>query len=104
MKIFFINFLIFIVLSFVFAQEEGFNLIQAKILRILGNIIRFLFSALMIIASIYLVIYGIKYMIVKGKVEELHKALLYLIIGIVLLITSLFIPNLIKNFIESLIQ
>ncbi len=90
-----------------FGQESGIDLVRNKSLKIITNLIRFAFTVLMLGGSALLIFLGIKYITAKGKVEEvkeLHMSLLYLIIGIVLLITSFFIPNLIKNFIESSIQ
>lgn len=77
---------------------------QSNAIKILSNIIKFLFSALMIISGGLLIFSGIKYATGWGSVQEIHKSLLYLIIGIVLLATSFFIPNLIKSFIESSIK
>ena len=97
---------IIFLISFVFAQS-GIDKAQAEIMKILGNIIRFAFSVLMILGSGLLIYLGILYILGKTKVKEdgdIHKAILYLILGIVLLITSFFIPNIIKNFIESSIK
>jgi ABC-type Mn2+/Zn2+ transport system permease subunit len=79
---------------------------KAKILEKLGNIIRFLFSVLMILASGLFIYLGILYITGQTKIgeETVHKAILYLVLGIVLLMTSFFIPNLIKSFIESSIK
>ena len=96
-----IFFLILVIFNFAFAEQEGIEVIKSKSMKILSNIIRFAFSVLMLLGSALLIYLGIKYMMAKEKVEELHRSLLYLIVGIVLLITSFFIPNLIKNFIES---
>jgi len=82
----------------------SFDEVKEKVLRILGNIIRFLFSALMLISGGLLIYLGIRYITAGGKVEELHQSLLYLVLGIIVLILSLFLPNVIKNFIESLIK
>jgi hypothetical protein len=89
-------------LVFVFAQSS-IDRAEAEILRVLGNIIKFIFSILMIGASALLIYLGILYIAGKTKIGEgtTNKAILYLVLGIVLLITSFFIPNLIKNFIES---
>jgi hypothetical protein len=102
--------LILLLVNFVLAQD-GIDKVQADILKIFGNIIRFLFSVLMILGSLLLIILGI-FLIVSGKEKyrvlgqevEARKAFLYLILGIVLLILSFFIPNLIKNFIETSIK
>jgi len=102
--------LIFLLVNFALAQDS-IDKIQDDILKILGNIIRFLFSVLMILASLLLIILGI-FLIVSGKEKyrilgqeiEARKAFLYLILGIILLILSFFIPNLIKNFIETSIK
>jgi ABC-type Mn2+/Zn2+ transport system permease subunit len=94
-------------LSFVFVfAQSSIDKVEAEILRIFGNFIRFLFSILMLGASALLIYLGILYITGKTKVKEetIHKAILYLVLGIVLLITSFFIPNLIKNFIESSIK
>jgi hypothetical protein len=92
-------------LVFVFAQSS-IDKVEAEILRIFGNFIRFLFSILMLGASALLIYLGILYITGQTKAggETIHKAILYLVLGIVLLITSFFIPNLIKNFIESSIR
>lgn len=100
--LFFISYLFYVSLSF--GQEDAFNTIKNKSIGIISNIIRFAFSILMLGGSMLLIFLGIKYMFAKEKVGELHKVLLYLIIGIILLITSFFIPNFIKNFIESSIR
>jgi hypothetical protein len=80
---------------------DGIDDAKQKLLKILGNIIRFLFTILMIASSALLIFLGIKYITNWGKPEELHKSILYVVLGIVLLILSLFIPNLIKDFIEN---
>jgi hypothetical protein len=95
------------IFSFVFAfAQSSIDKAEAEILRIFGNIIKFLFSILMLGASAILIYLGILYTTGRTKVKEetIHKAILYLVLGIVLLITSFFIPNLIKNFIESSIK
>jgi Na+-driven multidrug efflux pump len=94
-------------LSFVFVfAQSSIDTAESEILRIFGNIIRFLFSILMLLASALLIYLGILYITGQTKAggETIHKAILYLVLGIVLLITSFFIPNLIKNFIESSIK
>jgi len=94
-------------LSFVFAfAQSSIDKAEAQILRIFGNIIKFLFSILMLGASALFIYLGILYVLGKEKIKEetTGKAILYLVLGIVLLITSFFIPNLIKNFIESSIR
>lgn len=104
MKIYYfliINQILFPLLAF---AQNGFDLIQDKTLKILGNFIKFAFTLLMLSGSALLIYLGIKYIMAKEKVEELHRSLIYLILGLVLLITSFFLPNLIKNFIESSIQ
>lgn len=80
---------------------NGFSEIQKEVTKILERITTFLFTALMILASGFFIFLGIKYIIGWGDMKELHKSLLYLSLGIVLLIISLFVPNLLKNFIES---
>ena len=92
-------------LVFAFAQNS-IDKAEAEILRVLGNIIKFIFSILMLGASALFIYLGILYITGQTKVggETIHKAILYLVLGIVLLITSFFIPNLIKNFIESSIR
>ena len=103
-RIFAILTIIFLI-NFVFAQN-GIDKAEKEIMKILGNIIKFAFSVLMILGSALLIYLGILYILGKTKVKEdnIHKAILYLILGIVLLITSFFIPNIIKNFIESSIK
>jgi ABC-type Mn2+/Zn2+ transport system permease subunit len=93
--------------SFVFAfAQSSIDRAEAEILRVFGNIIRFIFSILMLGASALFIYLGILYITGKTKVKEetINKAILYLVLGIVLLITSFFIPNLIKNFIDSSIK
>jgi Na+-driven multidrug efflux pump len=95
------------IFSFVFAfAQSSIDKAEAEILRVFGNIIKFIFSILMLMASALLIYLGILYITGRTKVKEetIHKAILYLVLGIVLLITSFFIPNLIKNFIESSIK
>jgi succinate dehydrogenase hydrophobic anchor subunit len=91
-----------IILSFVFAEEDGFQKIQDEVFRILRNIIMFLFSALMLLSGLVLLFLGVKYIFAKGDVKELHKMLLYVVLGIILLASSFFVPNLLKNLIEGL--
>jgi succinate dehydrogenase hydrophobic anchor subunit len=91
-----------IILSFVFAEENGFQKIQDEVFRILRNIIMFLFSALMLLSGLVLLFLGVKYIFSKGDVKELHKTLLYVVLGIILLASSFFVPNLLKNLIEGL--
>jgi len=91
-----------IILNFVFAEEDGFQKIQNEVFRILRNIIMFLFSALMLLSGLVLLFLGVKYIFAKGDVKELHKTLLYVVLGIILLASSFFVPNLLKNLIEGL--
>lgn len=102
-KLIFIFFLILIPIFYSFSQS-GFQEIQFKLLRILSNIIKFIFSFFMIVAVILLIFLGIKYIGNWGNIQEMHKSILYLIIGIVLLILSFFVPNLIKSFIDNAIN
>jgi uncharacterized membrane protein YidH (DUF202 family) len=101
-----IFFLIFIYFLYTFGAEEGFQNVEEKVVKILGNIIRFLFSVLMILASMLFIYLGILYIFGKTKIkgETTNKAIIFVVLGIVLLITSFFIPNLIKSFIESSIR
>lgn len=82
---------------------SGLNRVESEIIKILSNIIRFAFSILMLLASAVLIYVGVKYIVGQIKVNgaDIHKAIFYLIIGISLLITSFFIPGLLKNFIEN---
>jgi len=79
---------------------------ESKIFRIFENISKFLFSVLMLLSVGLFIYLGILYISGREKIKDIttSKAILYLILGIVLLITSFFIPNLIKNFIESSIK
>jgi len=98
------NILLISLFGFVLAfAQNSIDQAEAEILRVLGNIIKFIFSILMLGASALLIYLGILYITGETKVKEesIHKAILYLVLGIVLLITSFFIPNLIKSFIES---
>jgi hypothetical protein len=95
------------IFSFVFAfADSSIDKAEAEILRIFGNIIKFLFAILMLAASALLIYLGILYITGRTKIGEgtTNKAILFLVLGIVLLITSFFLPNLIKNFIESSIR
>ena len=67
---------------------------------------RFIFGVLMLLASALFIYLGILYISGNTKIKEgtTSKAILYLVLGIVLLITSFYIPNLIKSFIESSIE
>ncbi len=103
-KIIFLLFSIFLLSNLVLAQSSGFDLLKHKSMKIILNIIRFLFTFLMILSSALLIFLGIKYMMAKEKVEEIHRSFIFLILGIVLLITSFFIPNFIKSFVENAIQ
>lgn len=94
----------FLLVNLIFAQDSGIDLFRQRIFRIITNIIRFVFTVLMLAGSAILIFLGIKYIFAKEKVEDLHKSLMYVILGIVLLIISFFVPNLIKNFIETNIQ
>ena len=98
------SFLIFFILlvSFVLAQENGIEAIKQEVLKILGNIINFSFTLFMIVGGFALLFLGVKYILAKGDIKELHKSLYYVILGIVLLVSSFFIPSLLKNFLESL--
>jgi len=101
-KILLVLILILISSNLIWAQEDGFAKIEKEVFRILGNIIRFAFSALMLLGSLVLIFLGLKYIFAKGEVKELHQSFLYVILGLILLVSSFFIPNLLKNFIESL--
>ncbi len=104
-KLTIIIFLFFVLVVFCNAQTGGgIDNIGSEVLKILGNIIRFLFSTLMLISSALLIFLGIRYIANWGRPEELHKSILFVVVGIVLLILSLFLPNLIKNFIEQNIR
>lgn len=89
-------------INFSLAQESGIDKIQKEIFRILGNIIRFAFSALMLFSGLVLIFLGLKYIFAKGEIKELHQTFLYVILGLLLLVSSFFLPNLLKNLIESL--
>jgi hypothetical protein len=104
-------FLFVFILLFRFVFADGIDTVREGAMKILNNIINFAFSVLMILASLFLVILGIL-LIVSGK-EKYHilgqevdarRAFLYLVSGIVLLILSFFLPNIIKNFIENSTQ
>lgn len=98
-----------LILNYVLANS--IDDVRDKILKVFGNIINFLFSVLMILGSLLLIVLGILLIVsgrekykVLGQEVEARQAFLYLVFGIVLLILSFFIPNLIKNFIETSIQ
>jgi len=101
-----IFFLFLVALPFLIFAQQSFDKAEEKILGILGNIMRFIFSVLMLLASGLFIYLGILYISGKTTIKEgtTNKAILYLVLGIVLLITSFFIPNLIKSFIESSIR
>lgn len=84
--------------------DDSITKTKEKLLKILGNIIRFLFSILMLVGSALFIFLGIKYIGNLGKVEELHRSILYIVLGIILLLVSVFVPNLIKDFIENAIK
>lgn len=89
------------------AFAQGGSTPASKILTILNNFIKFAFSVLMILGSGMLIYVGILYISGKTKLKEeggIHKAIAYIILGIVLLLMSFFIPNLIENFIKSSIK
>jgi|GEM_PF-1343616 len=94
--------IILIFFNFVFAEENGIQKIQDEVFRILKNIIMFLFSALMLLTGLVLLFLGLKYILAKGDIKKLHETLLYVVLGLILLVSSFFIPNLLKNLIESL--
>lgn len=102
-KLLLVLFLILLIANFSFG-DDGIEAVKGKLLKIFGNIIRFLFSILMLAGSALLIFLGIKYIGNWGNPQELHKSILYITIGIVLLVVSLFIPNLIKSFIENAIK
>lgn len=70
---------------------------------ILLNIIKFLTQAGTLLAAIILVILGLRYAYESrsGATEKLRQFLIYVIIGLVLLILSIFIPNMLKAFLEQ---
>lgn len=96
-------FIIFIlILNSVFAEEDGFQKIQDYIIKVLRRLITFAFSLILFISGGILIFLGIKYFFAKENVKELHTTLLYVILGIILLFVALFIPNLLRNFLESI--
>lgn len=98
-----IIFLIFaLVLNLALAQNDGFQKIQDYVLKVLGRLIRFAFSLILFISSGILIFLGFKYFFSKGDVKELHKTFLYVILGLILLFAALFVPNLLRNFLESI--
>ncbi len=102
MRFIYLSLIFLIIFGFVKAEENGFQKIQDEVFRILKNIIMFLFSALMLLSGLVLLFLGVKYILAKGDIKELHKTLLYVVLGIILLVSSFFVPNLLKNLIESL--
>jgi hypothetical protein len=93
------------------ANASGFDKAEQYVRGVIEKIIRFAFSVLMVLASILLIYLGILY-IVFGKTEikvidqsiDLRKSLLFLVIGLVVVILAFFLPNIIKDFIESSIR
>jgi len=101
-----IIFLSFLMFNFSFSQENqnSLNQLKIKLFKILRNLITFLFQILFLLSSVILVYLGILYILGKSNVggkDSIHLSILYVIIGIVLLILSFFIPNLIKSFFQS---
>jgi hypothetical protein len=98
--------LIFLLISFSVFAQDGIAKAESEILRIFGNFIKFLFSFLILLASTLLIYLGISYISGRTQIggETIHKAILFLVFGVILLITAFFIPNLIKSFIESSIK
>lgn len=88
-----------------FGGSSGFEQAQNYIVGVISNILRFLFAVLMIVASIMFIWLGINYILgrmeVGGQKLQTRQALLYLVLGIVLLILSFFIPNIIRDFVRS---
>jgi len=100
--IFFVIFFItLIVLNFTFAQDS-IQAVEQKVIKIIRNIIVFLFNVFLLFASFMFIWLGIQYISGKSQIhgEIIHKAILYVVLGIILLILSFFIPNLIKSFLE----
>lgn len=103
-----ITFLILLLLLNLVLAASGFDAAKDKIVKIISNIINFLFAVLMVFASIALIWLGIL-AIVFGKQEiklvnttlDIRQAIIYLVLGIVFLVLSFFIPNIIKNFVEE---
>lgn len=104
-KIFFLILLLF--LNFALATS-GFEAAKDKIVRIISNIINFLFAILLVFASIALIWLAIL-VIVLGKQQikflntsvDIRQAIIYVVLGIVFLILSFFFPNIIKDFVQE---
>lgn len=99
---------IFNLIKFGYSQRDPINLYGQQAVKIILNIIKFLFVVFLIISTILTIYLGILY-IVMGKTEinvmgtniDLRKSLVYLVIGIVFLFISFYVPNFIRSFIES---
>ncbi len=85
----------------VLAQSSGGD--NDNVFKIIKQIISFMFSLFLMLSIPILIFLGIKYISGWGEARELNKLLFYVVIGVVILVLSLFIPNLIKNFFDNII-
>jgi hypothetical protein len=100
-KIFLIILLIFAIFNFSLA--DSFGDLQNRLFTIFKNLITFLFQVLFLLSSIVLIYLGILYILGKTNIagkNNLNISILYVVLGIVLLILSFFIPNFIKSFFQ----
>jgi len=101
-KIFLIILLIFAIFNLSLA--DSFDDLQNRLFTIFKNLITFLFQVLFLLSSIVLIYLGILYILGKTNIagkNNLNISILYVVLGIVLLILSFFIPNFIKSFFQS---
>ncbi|BCX15425.1 MAG: hypothetical protein KatS3mg097_317 [Candidatus Parcubacteria bacterium] len=90
------------------AGLNGFDFLQCRISVILGRIIQFLFIISLVLASVFLIYLGLKYILgqasLGGKSSDvsLSKVIFYVILGVAVVLMSIFLPVIIKNFIESI--
>lgn len=87
------------------SAHQSFNYLQCKITVILGRIIRFLFIVSLFAASIFLIYLGLKYILGQTSLDKegvsLTKAIFYVLLGLALILMSIFLPVMIQNFIEN---
>lgn len=96
--------LIFYLLLGIMVSAQGSGGGNVDIFKIIKNIISFMFSLFLMLSIPILIFLGIRYISGWGEARELNKLLFYVIIGVVILVLSLFVPNLIKNFFDNIIR
>lgn len=87
---------------------QSFDYLQCRVTVILGRIIQFLFIVSLFLASVFLIYLGLKYILGQASFGGessnigLTKVIFYVILGVVLILMSIFLPTLIQNFIQSI--